>query len=197
VLLVGGEPVHVQDGSRRPFYQHAPAVAPLQERNREVGPGRDLPGRKSRNDLAATAEAKGKAVACYLAYRREFQAFFRALQSIVAGRRDRTLADALDLTYDIAAENLFLLETLETYRIPATALFASVEPCSRPIEFHCRYDLGWEARCAGTFWNCYYSGSGTPLTRTSGLQVYVATTDRLPQRLNPPSTPTGRILGVM
>ena len=37
-----------------------------------------------------------------------------------------------------------------------------------------------------------YSGSGTPLTRTPGLQVYVATHDRLPKRVNPPSTPAGR-----
>ena len=37
-----------------------------------------------------------------------------------------------------------------------------------------------------------YSGSGTPLTRTPGLQVYVATHDRLPKRLNPLSTPPGR-----
>ena len=37
-----------------------------------------------------------------------------------------------------------------------------------------------------------YSGGGTPLTRISGLQVYVATNDRLPKRVNPPSTPTGR-----
>ena len=37
-----------------------------------------------------------------------------------------------------------------------------------------------------------YSGSGTPLTRTPGLQVYVATNDRLPRRMNPPLTPAGR-----
>jgi len=37
-----------------------------------------------------------------------------------------------------------------------------------------------------------YSGSGTPVTRTPGLQVYLATHDRLPRRLNPPSTPPGR-----
>jgi hypothetical protein len=37
-----------------------------------------------------------------------------------------------------------------------------------------------------------YSGGGTPLTRTPGLQVYVATTDRLPKRVNPPSTPKGQ-----
>ena len=37
-----------------------------------------------------------------------------------------------------------------------------------------------------------YSGQGTPLTRTAGLQVYVAANDRLPKRMNPPSTPKGR-----
>jgi len=37
-----------------------------------------------------------------------------------------------------------------------------------------------------------YSGGGTPLTRTAGLQVYVATNDRVPKRVNPPSTPAGR-----
>jgi hypothetical protein len=104
----------------------------------------------------AAAEAKRKAIACYLAYRRDggenhdtpgriclavtqpllagdpaaaaslleelaarpdanasFQAYFRALQAIVAGSRDRTLADAPDLAYSMAAEILFLIETLE------------------------------------------------------------------------------------
>ena len=37
-----------------------------------------------------------------------------------------------------------------------------------------------------------YSGQGTPLTRTAGLQVYAATADRLPKRVNSPSTPKGR-----
>jgi hypothetical protein len=37
-----------------------------------------------------------------------------ALQAIVAGSRDRTLADAADLDYTMAAEILFLIETLET-----------------------------------------------------------------------------------
>jgi hypothetical protein len=37
-----------------------------------------------------------------------------------------------------------------------------------------------------------YSGRGTPLTWTTGLQVYVATNNRLPKRLPPPSTPKGR-----
>jgi len=31
-----------------------------------------------------------------------------------------------------------------------------------------------------------YSGSGTPLTRTAGLQVYAAATNRLPKRVEPP-----------
>ncbi|MGB8168680.1 MAG: CHAT domain-containing protein [Chthoniobacteraceae bacterium] len=106
-------------------------------------------------NAAAAAEAKGKAIACYLAYRRDggenqsgsghlafrvsqlmldgnpigatvllrqqapryeaagFGNFIRALQAIVAGRRDRTLADASDLDFAAATEILFLLETLE------------------------------------------------------------------------------------
>jgi tetratricopeptide (TPR) repeat protein len=39
--------------------------------------------------------------------------FINALQAIVAGSRDRTLADAPDLDYGMAAEILFLIETLE------------------------------------------------------------------------------------
>jgi hypothetical protein len=39
--------------------------------------------------------------------------FIRALQAIVAGSRDRSLADASDLDYTMAAEILFLIETLE------------------------------------------------------------------------------------
>jgi tetratricopeptide (TPR) repeat protein len=39
--------------------------------------------------------------------------FVQALQAIVAGSRDRTLADNPDLLYTSAAEILFLLETLE------------------------------------------------------------------------------------
>ena len=107
---------------------------------------------------AAAAEAKRKAIACYLAYRRDggenhddagrislavtqsllagapaqaesllqqqlprfeaagFDGFIHALQAIVAGRRDRTLADAPDLDFGMAAEILFLLETLEKPR---------------------------------------------------------------------------------
>lgn len=109
-------------------------------------------------NAAAAAEAKGKAMASYLAYRRDggenhfpqgrialavtqslragnpaeaasllqpqaarleaagFGGFIRALQAIVAGSRDRTLADAPDLHYTMAAEILFLIERLEKPR---------------------------------------------------------------------------------
>ncbi|MFO1430080.1 MAG: hypothetical protein U1F76_08075 [Candidatus Competibacteraceae bacterium] len=39
--------------------------------------------------------------------------FIRALQAIVAGSRDHTLADAPDMYYRDAAKILFLIETLE------------------------------------------------------------------------------------
>lgn len=42
--------------------------------------------------------------------------FIQALQAIVAASRDRTLADAPDLDYTMAAEILFLIETLEQPR---------------------------------------------------------------------------------
>ena len=101
------------------------------------------------------AEAKGKAIASYLAYRRDggenhsgagrlcfdvtqslltgdtaaaasllqqlaaepkaawLLPFIHALQAITAGSRDRTLADAPELHYTMAAEIRFLIETLE------------------------------------------------------------------------------------
>ncbi len=104
---------------------------------------------------AAAAEARAKAIACYLAYRRDggenhdgpgriafavtqilgagnpaeaanllqqlaahpdaarSLPFIRALQAIVAGSRDRTLADAPELDFGMATEILFLIETLE------------------------------------------------------------------------------------
>ncbi len=111
--------------------------------------------RDARNPAAA-AEAKRKAIACYLDYRRDGGenhsdvgrvcfavtqsllagdvaaaetfllqvaadhnlpsyaiTFIHVLQSIVTGSRNRTLADALDLTFEMAAEILFLIETLE------------------------------------------------------------------------------------
>jgi tetratricopeptide (TPR) repeat protein len=106
-------------------------------------------------NASAAAEAKRKAIECYLAYRRDggeshsgagrlifnvteklrgggpaaaasvlqeqaaryeaagFGGFIQALQAIVAGSRDRTLADAPELNYSMAAEILFLIETLE------------------------------------------------------------------------------------
>ena len=45
-----------------------------------------------------------------------FGGFIRALQAIVAGSRDRTLADAPELDYTMAAEILFLIETQESPR---------------------------------------------------------------------------------
>lgn len=107
---------------------------------------------------AVAAEAERKAIACYLAYRRDggenhdaegriclavtqsllagdpataaslldqiaadpaaawLLPFIRALQAIVAGSRDRTLAAAPDLHYRMAAEILLLIETLEKQR---------------------------------------------------------------------------------
>jgi tetratricopeptide (TPR) repeat protein len=105
---------------------------------------------------AAAAQAKRKAIECYLAYRRDggenhypdgrialavthallagdpaaatslvqeiaanpdlpawFPPFIQALQAIVAGSRDRTLADDPDLYYRMAAEILVLIDTLE------------------------------------------------------------------------------------
>lgn len=104
----------------------------------------------------AAAEAKRKAIECYLAYRRDggenhdadgriclavtqplladdpaaavsllqqiaarpdatgpWRTFIQALQIIVAGSRDRALADAPDLDHTMAAEILFLLDKLE------------------------------------------------------------------------------------
>jgi len=109
-------------------------------------------------NTTAAAEAKQKAIACYLDYRRDggenhypqgrislavmqallagdpnsatsllqqvaanpdaqwLLSFIRALQAIVAGSRDCTLAGAADLSPTMAAEILFLIETLEKPR---------------------------------------------------------------------------------
>jgi tetratricopeptide (TPR) repeat protein len=110
-------------------------------------------------DLTAASKANSKAIACYLAYRRDggenhdsdgriclevtqallaglptnaasflqeleadpdlptlLHPFIQALQAIVAGSRDHALADAPDMYYRMAAEILFLLETLERPR---------------------------------------------------------------------------------
>ena len=60
-------------------------------------------GPASAGNPAAAAEAKRKAIECYL------------LQTIVAGSRDPALADAPDLHYTMAAEIHFLLEMLEKH----------------------------------------------------------------------------------
>jgi tetratricopeptide (TPR) repeat protein len=107
---------------------------------------------------AAAAEANRKAIACYVAYRRDggenhytdgrislaltqsmlaaddataasllqqlaadpeaasLLPFISALQAIVAGSRNRTLADVRELNFRMAAEILFLIETLEKHR---------------------------------------------------------------------------------
>ena len=112
--------------------------------------------RDGRRNPPAAAEAKRKAIASYLAYRRDggenhnlegricldvaqallsgdsagavslleqfaadpnlparFLPFLHALQAVAAGSRDRSLADAEDLGYRMAAEIVFLIETLE------------------------------------------------------------------------------------
>ena len=43
----------------------------------------------------------------------DFGGFIRALQAIATGSRDSSLADTPDLDYTMAAEILFLIETLE------------------------------------------------------------------------------------
>lgn len=110
-------------------------------------------------NLGAAAEAKAKAVAAYLAYRRDggenqsgsgllalnvtkalrsgrpdvaaeglqqsaadanlparLRPFVEALQSVVAGNRERSLAGAPEFDYRMAAEILLLIETLEAQR---------------------------------------------------------------------------------
>lgn len=64
-------------------------------------------------DLAAVASELDQLAAHPNAVR--FLPFIRALQAIVAGSRDRALADAPNLPYDGVAEILFLIETLERH----------------------------------------------------------------------------------
>ncbi len=56
--------------------------------------------------------------------------FIAALQQIVAGSRDRTLADNPELNYSMAAEILFLLETLEASGQPRSQ--GAVNPSPKP-----------------------------------------------------------------
>jgi tetratricopeptide (TPR) repeat protein len=65
-------------------------------------------------DLAGAASLLHDNAATYKTA--SWRAFIRALQAIVAGSRDRALADAPELGYSMAAEILFLIETLEKPR---------------------------------------------------------------------------------
>ncbi|MDS4032233.1 MAG: tetratricopeptide repeat protein, partial [Candidatus Contendobacter sp.] len=86
---------------------------------RDGGENHDAPGRIAlavtqallAGDLTAVASALDQLAAHPDAAR--FLPFIRVLQAIVTGSRDRALADAPDLDYGMAAEILFLIETLE------------------------------------------------------------------------------------
>jgi hypothetical protein len=67
-------------------------------------------------NAAAAAEAKGKAIACYLAYRRDGGENHNASGRIALAVTQSLLAGALDLDFSMAAEILFLIETLEKSR---------------------------------------------------------------------------------
>ena len=87
---------------------------------REGGENHDTPGRISlavtqallAND-ADTAAALVQPIGADGDLPSRAHTFINALQAIVAGSRDRSLADAPDLDYGMAAEILFLIETLE------------------------------------------------------------------------------------
>jgi hypothetical protein len=64
----------------------------------------------------AAAAARLQQYATHAKLPARFVPFIQALQAIVAGSRDRTLADAPDLHYTMAAEILWLIETLEQPR---------------------------------------------------------------------------------
>ncbi|HYI08925.1 MAG TPA: tetratricopeptide repeat protein [Thermoanaerobaculia bacterium] len=65
-------------------------------------------------DPAAAASFLGQ-IAANPALPEPLRPFLQALQAIVAGSRDRSLADSADMDYTEAAEILFLLETLEQH----------------------------------------------------------------------------------
>jgi hypothetical protein len=73
-------------------------------------------GRSHRQALLAGDRAAAASLLQQLAADPEaawLRPFIQALQAIVAGSRDRSRADAPDLDYSMAAEILFLIETLE------------------------------------------------------------------------------------
>ncbi len=100
----------------------AKAIAGYHAYRRDGGENHSDPGRIAlavTQALLAGAPARATSLLQQLAADPDaawFLTFIRALQAIVAGRRDRTLADAPDLSPTMAAEILFLIETLEKPR---------------------------------------------------------------------------------
>lgn len=100
-----GHPRRHRDGRRQPH-------------RRRGGENQDAPGRIG---LAVTQSLLAGDKATAASFLQQLAAdpdaawlltFLRALQAIVTGRRDRTLADAPDLNFMMSAEIRFLLETL-------------------------------------------------------------------------------------
>jgi hypothetical protein len=95
------------------------AIACYLSYRRDGGENHDAPGVLI-SDLTQALRASGSAAAAsmlqHVAAPPEtsgFHAFIRALQAVVAGSRDRALADAPELDWMMAAEILFLIEMLE------------------------------------------------------------------------------------
>lgn len=97
------------------------AVAAYLSYRRDGGENHDGEGRISRVVTESLLAGDAATVASFLKQLAsdpdlpsQASTYIRALQAIVAGSRDRTLADALDLDYGMAAEILLLIETLES-----------------------------------------------------------------------------------
>jgi tetratricopeptide (TPR) repeat protein len=101
---------------------HRKAIARYLAYRRDGGENHDTPGRISLAVTQSLLAGDPPAAASLLQQQApRFEGagvggFIRALQAIVAGSRDRTLADAPDLHHTMAAEILFLIETLEKPR---------------------------------------------------------------------------------
>jgi hypothetical protein len=72
-----------------------------------------LPSPNLRKNVAVGVGGIREALGLEAAYALWIRPFIQALQAIVDGSRDRALADTPGLHYRMAAEILFLLETLE------------------------------------------------------------------------------------
>lgn len=111
-----GNPAAAVDAKRN-------AIASYLDYRRDGGENLDFEGRISLNVTqsllagdSATAASFLRQIAAEPAMLSHADTFIRALQAVVAGSRDRTLADASDLHFGMAAEILFLIETLEKPR---------------------------------------------------------------------------------